>query len=167
MKRSINGQRFPRFTGDEAARYIQINSVPIEHHKRNSKTKCTVCWDYYEKRPSFNHTACINGFNYDIRRKRGYVSTTQPYGNFGNSIQTFKSGGTNIRISAYIYMDFMNGRDIEFGDRLVFNLKNTFKQEVVVMNIQPQLGGGGEVLLYLFECASAMDKDVQEILGWT
>jgi hypothetical protein len=64
-------------------------------------------------------------------------------------------------------MDFMNGRDIEFGDRLVFNLKNTFKQEVVVMNIQPQLGGGGEVLLYLFECASAMDKDVQEILGWT
>ncbi len=165
MRRAVYGQRHPRFHADEAGRFIQINSIPIEHHKRNSVTKCTICWDEYSQRPSPNCTSCINGFLPDIRRKTAYISSTQPYGNFGNSIQTFKVGGTNIRISSYVYMDFLNGRDVEFGDRLVYSLKNgAFNEEIVVMNIQPQIFSGGELGLYLMECASGMDKDVREAI---
>lgn len=159
MRKAVYGQRTPRFHSDEGARYININSVAIYHHKRSSVLKHQECWDEYSGRPSPNCTKCINGFLEDIRPKRGYVATIQPYGNFGAGVQTFKSGGMHERVSAYIYMDFLNGRDVDMGDRLVYDNKG-FKQEVTIMNKQPQVASGGEISMFVFECASPMDKDV-------
>lgn len=159
MRRAVYGQRTPRFHSDEGARYININSISIHHHKRDSTLKCDVCWDDYSGRPSPNCTICINGYIEDVRPKRGYVATIQPYGNFGAGLQTFKTGGYHVRVSAYIYMDFLNGREVSFGDRLVYDNKG-FKQEVTVMNKQPQVASGGEISMFVFECASPMDKDV-------
>jgi len=159
MRRAVYGQRHPRFHSDEGARFININSITIWHHKRDGTLKCPLCWDEYSGRPSPNCTNCIDGFLEDIRRKRGYIATIQPYGNFGQGMTTFKAGGFHERVSAYVYMDFLNGRDVDFGDRLVYDNKG-FKQEVSVMNKQPQVASGGEISMYVFECASPMDKEV-------
>lgn len=163
MKRAIYGQRHPRFPSDEGARFININSINIWHHKRGSLEKHTECWDEYSKRPSPNCDVCIDGYLEDIRRKRGYVATTQPYGNAGQSLQTYKAGGFHLRVSAYIYMDFLNGRDVEPGDRFVYDQKG-FVQEVTIMNKQPQMSSGGEIAMFVFECASPMDKDVTDVV---
>jgi len=154
MRRSVYGNRFPRFPADEGGRFININSIKIWHHKRGSALlKCPDCWD------SQDCPTCINGYLEDIRPKRGYVATIQPYGNFGAGVQTFKSGGIHERVSAYIYMDFLHGRDVDMGDRLVYDNKG-FVQEVTIMNKQPQVASGGEISMFVFECASPMDKDV-------
>jgi hypothetical protein len=163
VRRAIYGQRFPRFHSDEGARFININGITISHHKRGSGLKCPLCWDDYSGRPSPNCTNCIDGYLEDIRKKRGYIATIQPYGNFGVGLQSFKSGGQHVRIAAYIYMDFLNGRGVEFGDRLVYDQKG-FKQEVTVMNKQPQMTSGGEISMFVFECASPMDKDVTPVV---
>ncbi len=160
MRRSVYGNRFPRFPADEGGRFININSIKIWHHKRgDSLLKCDLCWDDYAGRPSPDCANCINGYLEDIRPKRGYVATIQPYGNFGAGVQTFKSGGIHERVSAYIYMDFLHGRDVDMGDRLVYDNKG-FVQEVTIMNKQPQVASGGEISMFVFECASPMDKDV-------
>ncbi len=160
MRRAIYGQRHPRFHSDEGARFININAISISHHKRgDTLLKCPSCWDEYSGRPSPSCTECIDGYLQDIRPKRGYVDTTQAYGNFGVGIQSYKTGGRHTRISAYVYMDFLNGRDVNFGDRFVYDNKG-FIQEVVVMNAQPQVASGGEISMFIFECASPMDKDV-------
>lgn len=162
MRRAVYGQRHPRFHSDEGARFININGINIWHHKRGDKLlKCSVCWDDYSGRPSPNCSNCIDGYVPDKRRKRGYVATIQPYGNFGSGLQSFKVGGQHVRVSAYVYMDFLNGRDVENGDRLVYDNKG-YTQEIVVMNKQPQIASGGEVSMFVFECASAMNKDVME-----
>ncbi len=163
MRRAVSGQRHPRFHSDEGARFININGITIFHHKRDATLKCPDCWDEYSGRPSPNCPNCINGFLEQISRKRGYVATIQPYGNFGAGLQTFKTGGFHVRVSAYIYMDFLNGRTVEFGDRLVYDQKG-FKQEVTVMNKQPQMASGGEISMIVFECASPMDKDVTPVV---
>lgn len=164
MRKGILGVRYPRFHSDEGARFINMHSITIYHHKRGSTLlKCEFCWDDYAGRPSPNCTECINGYLEDIRSIRGYVATIQPYGNFGAGLQTFKSGGYHERVSAYIYMDFLNGRTVDFGDRLVYDNKG-FVQEVTVMNKQPQVAPGGEISMFVFECASPMDKDVTAVV---
>lgn len=160
MRRAIHGQRFPRFVGDEGARFLQMISMPIKHHKKQSEElKCPVCWDEYEGRPSSNCTECINGYLPDIRNKRGYMATIQSNGNFGIALSTFKAGGQHERVSTYIYMDYLNGRDVDIGDNLVYFNKE-FKQQVAVLNKQPQVTSGGEISMFVFECATPMDKDL-------
>lgn len=165
MRRAIHGQRFPRFVGDEAARFLQMNGIAIKHHKKQSEElKCPLCWDEYEGRPSAACDNCINGYLKDIRSKRGYVATIQSNGNFGIARTTFKAGGQHERVSSYIYMDFLNGRGVDIGDSLVYNNKG-FKQQVTVLNKQPQVSSGGEISMFVFECATPMDKDVQGMVN--
>jgi hypothetical protein len=162
MRGSIRGQRIPKFLADEAARFIATSAVKIIHHKRSTSKKCPDCWDYYAKRPSKACANCIEGFVIEKIPKRGLVSYSQPYGNFGNAAQTFKAGGMNYRLSAYVYMDFLNGRDIAAGDHLVIFQSNE-EDQVVVMNIQRQVAVGGATQLFLFETASPMEKTMENV----
>jgi Fe-S-cluster-containing dehydrogenase component len=142
--------------------------MTIWHQKRSVETKCTECWD--ELGGAYS-PACVicSGSGYSVTGenlspKSAYVAFTQPFGNFGTAAQTFKAGGQHERMSAYVYMDFLTGRDVDAGDRLVINMKG-YRQELSVMNAQPQLGSGGEVMMFLFECASPINKSLEETVG--
>jgi hypothetical protein len=164
MKRGFFGQRFPRWHADEFARFINAHGLTIMHQKKDGDTQCTECWDYGSYAP--NCTVCGgSGYQITVKRKKGYVAFTQPYGNFGNAAQTFKAGGMHERMSAYVYMDERSGKDVDAGDRLVVNFNNGYRQELVVMNSQPQLASSGVIIGYVYETASPINKNLEEIRG--
>lgn len=167
-RRGWHGRRTPRWHADEAGRFIDMHGMVIYHQKRNVETKCTECWDELGGAYSPACTVC-GGSGYSIvdnnlGEKKAYVAFIQPFGNFGSAAQTFKAGGQHERMSAYVYMDFLTGKDVDAGDRLIINMKG-YRQELSIMNAQPQLGSGGEVMAFVYECASPINKSLEHLIG--
>ena len=154
------GARFPHFSSDEAARYIQAHGQEIFHQRRTEETQCPQCWSEYGGTPSATCNDCQGtGYLVDKRRKNGLLSATQPFGNFGNATQSFKAGGRHIRESVYIYMDVETGEEVVEGDRFFIEFGQSFSQEYSIMNKQPTMLSSGVIGLWLFECASPINKN--------
>jgi len=171
LRKGWHGRRTPRWHGDEAARFIDIHGMIIYHQKRDENTKCTTCWDEIGGAYSPACDICL-GTGYVVKvnntaflpAMKAYVAITQPYSNFGNAAITVKAGGQQERMSAYVYFDDLTGKDVDAGDRLILNIKN-YRQEMVVMNIQPALGSGGENMMWIAECSSPINKSLGAIVG--
>jgi hypothetical protein len=171
MRKGWYGQRFPRWHGDEAGRFLGMHGMTIYHQKRDENTKCDECWDELggayspacELCSGSGYIVKVNGID-TLPAKKAFVAFTQPYGNFGNAPMTFKAGGQQERMSAYVYFDDLTGADVDAGDRLVVNIKN-YRQELVVMNVQPSLASGGENMMWVCECASPINKSLGSIVG--
>lgn len=170
MRRGIYGTRQPRVKADEHARFLIHNAIVVFHQKRNLENKCTNCWDELAGDYSPACPECAgSGFvviltpNANLPRKKGFVSFTQPYGNFGNAGQTFKAGGQHTRYSAYLQFDKNSGKDIERGDRLIANVPG-LRVELVAMNNQPQMAG--MILIgFVAECVSVTNVVLEEVFG--
>ncbi len=168
MRRGWHGRRTNKWHGDEGARFIDMHGFTIQHQKRDEETKCTECWDELGGAYSPACEECMGtGYTTSIdnpRDKKAFVAFTQPYGNFGNAGMTFKAGGQHERMSAYVYFDDLTGSDVDAGDRLIVNVKS-YRQELVVMNVQPQISSGGENMMWVCECASPINKSLEAFLA--
>ena len=171
MRRGTLPQRSPRVKADEHAAFIRQNYWSFRHQKRDVNSKCATCWDEIAQDYNPACTECagsgftvvVTGPDTDLPRKRGIIGVTQPFGNFGNAVQTFKAGGLHERYSVYIQMDKNTGKDVLAGDRFIVNV-DSLRMELVVMNNQPQLGGKVNIG-WVAECASASNVVLTEIFG--
>lgn len=156
-------------THADGHRFILKNGMPLLLQKRNASTKCTVCWDEYAGNFSEDCEAC-NGTGYDftdsLRHVTAIVQFAQPTGNFGVGDVSMRAGGRLTKTSNYVYVSKLDGNTIKEGDRFYYSIQGaSYENELVVINVQPQLGQRGEVMLYMFECMTPADKLLEDELG--
>jgi hypothetical protein len=154
MRRGLRIHRIPRTGSDEVAAHIQQNGISMLHQPRVESTQCPTCWN---KTIGDYSTACsvCNGSGFlisSIRRMKGILSMTQPWGAGGSSAQTNRSGGTQSRSKFFILIGLKEGTEIRPGDALVIRL-GEFRDEYVIMNSLPLLAGM-VVIAWNLECES-------------